>query len=143
MNRDIGEMEDTLTDNENVALVRRGYEAFNTADVATLSALIADDAVQHVPGSSQIAGDYKGRDAILVDLYAKIAELTGGSVKAELESVTAEGDDKVVAVHRARATRGSKQLDGRTTLVFTVKDGTFVDLEEHWEDEAAGDEFWA
>jgi ketosteroid isomerase-like protein len=35
---------------DNADLVRRGYAAFSTGDMATLSELFASDAVWHVPG---------------------------------------------------------------------------------------------
>ncbi|HEY1003441.1 MAG TPA: nuclear transport factor 2 family protein [Streptosporangiaceae bacterium] len=37
---------------DNANLVRRGYAAFSTGDMATLTELIADDAVWHVPARS-------------------------------------------------------------------------------------------
>ena len=35
---------------DNADLVQRGYAAFSTGDIATLSELFAADAVWHVPG---------------------------------------------------------------------------------------------
>ena len=49
----------------NAAIVRRGYEAFNKADIATLTKLFDEKASWHTPGRSPIAGDRKGRDAVL------------------------------------------------------------------------------
>jgi ketosteroid isomerase-like protein len=43
-------------------LVRRGYEAFNTADVETLRQVFADTTIFHEPGHSPISGDYQGLD---------------------------------------------------------------------------------
>jgi len=48
----------------NVEAVRRGYEAFNTADMAALTELFDEDASWHTPGRSSIAGDAVGRDAV-------------------------------------------------------------------------------
>ncbi len=50
---------------ENAALVRRGYEAFNRGDAATLTEIIAQDAVWHVAGRNRLSGPKRGRDAIL------------------------------------------------------------------------------
>ena len=50
---------------ENVELVRRGYEAFNAGDMATLSELFAEDAVWHVAGNGVLSGTKQGRDAVL------------------------------------------------------------------------------
>jgi hypothetical protein len=51
---------------DNADLVRRGYAAFSTGDIAALSELFADDAVWHVPGSGSLSGAKHGRDAILM-----------------------------------------------------------------------------
>jgi ketosteroid isomerase-like protein len=41
------QQEATMTADENAAIVRRGYEAFNSADVATLSEVFHENAVWH------------------------------------------------------------------------------------------------
>lgn len=48
---------------EDVAVVRRGYEAFNTADMETLTELFDESASWHTPGRGSLAGDHEGRDA--------------------------------------------------------------------------------
>ena len=130
-----------MADNANVELVTRGYEAFNDADIETLSAMFDENAVQHIPGDSVIAGDKVGRDAIL-GYYAQIGELTDGTFSAVLESATADGPDKVVAKHHAQGKRGDQVLDAHDTLVFTIKDGKFVDLDERSADQAVADAVW-
>ena len=47
---------------ENVAIMRRAYEAFNTGDVETLTELFDESAVWHLPGRSSFADDYQGRE---------------------------------------------------------------------------------
>ena len=72
-----------MAEPSSVENLRRGYKAFADNDVATLSEIIPEDAVWHVPGRSQLAGDYRGRDAIF-GYFMKLSELTGGTFKAEL-----------------------------------------------------------
>ena len=50
---------------ENVAIMRRAYEAFNAADIDTLTHLFDESVVWHLPGRSSMADDYQGRDATL------------------------------------------------------------------------------
>jgi hypothetical protein len=45
---------------EDVAVVRRGYEAFNTGDMDTLTELFEPGASWHTPGRSSLAGDHQG-----------------------------------------------------------------------------------
>ncbi len=48
---------------KNAEIVRRGYHAFNTADMETLTELFDENASWHTPGRS-IGGDRKGREAV-------------------------------------------------------------------------------
>ena len=48
---------------ENAAITRRGYEAFNSGDMETLTEIFDEGVVWHTPGRSSLAGDYQGRDA--------------------------------------------------------------------------------
>jgi hypothetical protein len=48
----------------NAAIVRRAYEAFNTADMKTLTELFDENATWYTPGRGILAGDRKGREAV-------------------------------------------------------------------------------
>jgi ketosteroid isomerase-like protein len=85
---------------ENVAIMRRAYEAFNTGDIQTLTELFDENAVWHLPGRSSFADDYQGSEAILA-YFGQIAEQTGGTFRAELQHLLADDDDRVVGIQRA------------------------------------------
>jgi uncharacterized protein len=50
---------------ENAAIVRRGYDAFNSGDMDTLMGLSDEAAAWHTPERGPIAGDHEGREAAL------------------------------------------------------------------------------
>ena len=127
---------------ENVAIMRRAYEAFNAGDINTLTELFDESAVWHLPGRSSMATDYQGRDATLA-YFGRIGEETGGTFRAELEDLTADDDDRVVGIHRSTAERNGKHLDVGDCIVFQLKDGRITDGREHFEDLYAWDEFWS
>jgi ketosteroid isomerase-like protein len=131
-----------MTEQDNVALVRRGFEAFNQADVATLSSIIADDAVQHMPGANRFAGDHRGQDDIL-GMYGQMGELSNGTFGADLEDLTAEGPDRVIARYASRGQRNGKTLSGSHRLAFTIKGGLIVDMVDTPDDLGTWDQFWA
>ena len=130
--------------NANEELVRKGYEAFGSGDMDTLAQLMADDVVHSFPGTSQVSGDHKGRDAAFA-MYGKLFELSGGTFKADLQGTTAKGDDTVVARHGHSAARDGKTIDVEETLTFTIEDGQMTRLESSFQggDQAAVDDFWA
>ena len=126
----------------NEEVVRQGYEAFGQGDMDKLRSLFAADAVHVASGNNPLSGTYEGIDDIL-GYYGKLFEQSEGTFSAEPKSVTAEGDDKVVAVHRDKAQRGDKTLDQDETLTFTLSGGKITRLEEEHSDQAAYDAFWS
>jgi len=132
--------ESDMTEHPNAALIRTGYQAFNTGDLATLTELFAEDVVEHQPGQNLLAGDYKGRDAVF-GFYGRLAHETGGTFRAELEYV-AVNDQRAVTVHHSTAQRNGKTLDCRTSLLFEFRDGKVVDVDTLDEDPGAWEEFF-
>jgi ketosteroid isomerase-like protein len=129
-----------MTEHPNATLIRRGYDALNTGDIATLAELLAEDIVEHQPGNNVLSGDYKGRDAVL-GFYGRLAQETGGTFRAELERVLVN-EQRVVTVHHSTAQRNGKTLDCRTSLVFEIRDGRAVEIDTLDEDPAAWEEFF-
>jgi ketosteroid isomerase-like protein len=131
----------TAPDDKYMTLVRRGYAAFNTGDMDTLRQILAHDVAQHVPGNSQIAGAYKGIDAVL-GYYGKLAELTDGTFRAELIGVYGDGQGHVTATHQISATRGDVTRVSRGAILFTFLGDRATDLLELREDLTGDDAFF-
>lgn len=130
-----------MSEQDNVKFIEDAFVTFNAGDADGLMKVLAEDAVQHMPGNGPISGDYAGRDAVL-GMYAQIGEATSGTFQAVLESAMADGPDKVVAKYRAQAERMGTRLDNPRTITFTIKDGAVVDLLEEDENVAIWDMFF-
>ena len=127
---------------ENVAIMQRAYDAFNDADIDTLTELFDEDVVWHLPGHSSMAKDYEGRDATL-GYFGKIGQETDGTFQAELQQLFAGDDGRVIGLQRSTGKRDGKSLDVGNCIVFELKDGKVVDGREHFNDLHAWDEFWS
>jgi ketosteroid isomerase-like protein len=127
---------------KNAETVRRGYAAFNSGDMKTLTEIFHESASWHVPGRGSLAGDHKGRDAAFA-YFGHLAGDTGGTFKATLRHVFKSDDGRVVGVHHNSAKRDGKQLDVDSCLVFEFKDGRILDGKEHFDDLYAWDKFWS
>jgi ketosteroid isomerase-like protein len=125
----------------NEDLVRRGFAAFGTGDIATLRELFADDLVWHVGGRSPLTGDYKGKDAVL-GFFAKLAERAGGTFRLDLHDVLAN-DEHVVGLIKGTAEREGKALNDNGVQVFHVRGGKVTESWFHPGDQYAADEFWS
>jgi hypothetical protein len=131
-----------MTADENAAIMRRAYAAFNTGDMNTLIATFDDGVVWHLPGRSRFADDYQGRDATLA-YFGQLAQETGGTFQAELQHLLADDEDRVIGMQRSRAQRNGKHLDVADCIVFELNGGRVTDGREHFHDLYAWDEFWA
>jgi len=127
---------------ENAEIVRRGYEAFNAADMETLTDLFDENACWHTPGRSPVAGDHKGRDAVFAQ-FGRYGGETGWTFKADLKHLTADDDGQVVGVHHNTAERNGRQLDTTCCIVFKIRDGRVVHGREYIYDLHSWDEFWS
>ncbi len=126
----------------NAETVRRGYEAFNSADMKTLTEIFDESASWHTPGRGPLAGDHQGRDATFAQFGRYVGE-TGGTFKAALQHLSKSDDGRVIGVHHNRAERAGKHLDVGCCIVFEFKDGRIIDGREHFFDLYAWDEFWS
>jgi uncharacterized protein len=126
---------------DNIALVRKGFEAFNKGDIATLSTVLSKDVVQHMPGSNRFSGDHKGLDSVL-KMYGEIGALTNGTFQVVLGDVYAH-DHGVVANYTATGKRDGKDIAQRSSLVFTIVDSMTTEMDEVALNGEVDDAFWA
>lgn len=129
-------------DDARMELIRQGYAAFNAGDLGTLRELFARDVTQHVPGTTSLAGTYKGVDAVL-GYYGKLAEMTDGTFRADLVDVHSDGQGHVLAVNQISATRGGERRVSRGSILFTFLGNKVTDLLELHGDLAGDDAFYA
>ncbi len=96
-----------MAEHPNAALLRKGHEAFSNGDRATLTEIIAEDALWHVAGKGPFSGDYRGRKAVF-GMFDKMAELSGGTIKIKDHDFLGT-DQHAVALFKIIATRGGKK----------------------------------
>jgi len=127
---------------DNVAIVRRGYRAFNDADLAALIELFDENASWHTPGRSPVAGTAVGRDEVFARFGRYVRE-THGTFRADLARVLIDEDGNVIGIHHNVGERNGKTLDVYCCIVFELADGRIVGGREHFYDLNAWDQFWS
>jgi ketosteroid isomerase-like protein len=90
-------------------------------DVAPMADLLAENVVWHVPGTSPIAGDYRGRAAVL-RYFRRRRELAGGAI-AITKIAEAHHDEALVQLADGRAMIGGYEVFWRTAGVYRVAGG--------------------
>lgn len=125
----------------NEAIVRELYDAFASADMSAVDRLLADDVTWQAPGIAQHAGTRRGKGELYASM-ARLAELTGGTLRSELLDVVAN-DRRAMALQITRAERDDRQpLQDREVIVFELRGGRIAEVWEHPGDLHAMDAFF-
>lgn len=130
-----------MADHPNVELIRTGYDAYSRGDMETINKLFADDIEWHVPGRSELAGDYHGKDEVF-GFFGKLMERSGGTSRVELHDVLAN-DEHGVALVTASGSRNGRDFSGNSVHTLHIRDGKVVEFWEAPLDQYAVDEFWS
>jgi len=114
--------------NRSLEMARKGYAAFNEQDIEGAMSTMSDDIIWHGGPRGPLAGDYKGKAAVL-ELFMKFGQLTEGTYKAEIHDILAN-DLHTVVIGVSKATRNGKTREDR-----------FVDV-IHPDPDGKAKEFW-
>jgi ketosteroid isomerase-like protein len=133
--------EEIAVEHPNAQLMRRSGELLNAGDFQGFLALHTDDVVMHVPGTSPLAGDHRGRDGVAAVFQKEMSLL---DAPPEFEDHDDLGSDQhAVKLVTQRLRRGGRTFEGRQTMVAHVRDGKFSEIWFQPEDQAAFDDFFS
>jgi ketosteroid isomerase-like protein len=121
----------------NALVYRRTADAFRARDRDTLTELIDEDVVWHVPGSSAMAGDIHGREAVFRFLE-RLREVTDGTFVLKEHDVLGS-NDHVVALSYMSAVREQESVSVDVVSVFRFRNGRQQERWLHPSDIAAWD----
>jgi hypothetical protein len=123
---------------DNIALIKKYYEAYGTGDAEKVAVFFADDIIWRIPGHHPLSGEKHGKE----EVTAFFAELAKANFKAEPIFFGADGDF-VVDVHRGWSNvEGYPNVDTMWTLVFRIKDGKIAEVTNLCADQHAADTFF-
>ncbi len=126
------------------AVVERFHRAFVSNDTAALRDVLADDAEWYISGRSRLAGDHKGRDAIIA-LIEETHALTNGTfrpLRPDSHDITVSEYHSVL-MDRFLAEREGKRLDSHEAIVVHTDNGRVKTLLHYFYDQHAFDDFWS
>jgi YbgC/YbaW family acyl-CoA thioester hydrolase len=110
-------------------------------DLIAVAELLTDDVAWHVPGTSPIAGDYRGRDAVLHYFHHR-RTLAAGTIHIEEHGQT-HHEEAVVRLADGRARLGNRDIVWRTAGVYRVADGKIAEAWLVPLDQQSFDRAWA
>jgi ketosteroid isomerase-like protein len=109
--------------------------------IEPVAEMLAPDVVWHVPGTSPIAGDHAGRDAVLA-YFERRRALAGTSLRVT-EHTHVTYDDTYAAIADGTAVVGGEPRTWRTAGVYRVADGRIAEAWLVPTDLAAFDAAWS
>jgi uncharacterized protein len=121
--------------------VLRAYvEAVRAGDRQAAFALFSDDVVGHVPGRSPVAGEKRGKAAVVGYIEGAFAR-AHGDVTVELIDMLV-GRENIALIVRERLVSGDRVLDMRRANVYRVQDDRITEVWIYEHDQYAVDTFF-
>ena len=121
-----------MSEQQNLEIVKRGYEAFGRGDIQALLDLFADDIEWTSPGPPQLptAGTRRGRQQV-AEFFQGVDQLFDIQ-QFEPKAFLAQGDLVVVlGSDTARIKATGKVVTDEWAHAFTVRDGKIVKMREY------------
>jgi ketosteroid isomerase-like protein len=126
----------------NEELLHTYFKAADSGDLETLDEVFADNITAHIAGNHTLSGDYQGKEAVF-GFLGQLAERSGGTARLNLQEALTD-DWFAVALVQLAGRVGDETLEGeRAVLVLRVKDGRFVELWSHHNDEQKMNRAWS
>ncbi len=105
--------------------LERQREMYAGGELGPVAELLAEDVVWHVPGTSPIAGEHRGREAVL-GYFVTRRRLAGGEISIVKHGELA-GDDVLVQLADGCASFGGQAFSWRTTGIYRVAGGMIAE----------------
>jgi uncharacterized protein len=121
-----------MSEHDNQAVVKRGYEAFGRGDIEALLALLDENVEWVTPGPSDLPTAGRRRGHQQVAEFFRVVNSVFEVQRFEPEVFVSEGDRVVVlGSETSRVKQTGKVLDMRWAHAFTVRNGKVAAFEEY------------
>jgi ketosteroid isomerase-like protein len=130
--------EQVVTASAHEDVLRRFFTAWCANDTAGTQAFLADQVVLHYPGTTNLAGDYRGKDAFLS--WVQQHGIATGQASVALSKVFTD-QDTVVALYASLLQGEQQSFVERSVAVFAVRQGQIAEAWVTPMDLAASDRF--
>lgn len=129
---------DETDDRTPAGMVKRGYAAFSTGDMATLQELFSPDIEWVEPGRHALAGTYRGTDAVL-GFFGALMERSSGTFRLEVIGCAEIAPGQVASQVHVMADLPGGSIDTTAMHAFTIADGRVTRFAAHPADQYALD----
>jgi uncharacterized protein len=107
----------------------------------SVGAMLSDDVTWHVPGHNVIAGDYRGRDAVL-RYFARRRALADATFRIDIRGVLAD-DERAVILAGGEVESGGEIRAWGTVGIFRIAEGRIAECWVVPYDRQSFDDIWS
>lgn len=118
-------------------VVQNFFAAYGAGDMEKLRSYVADDVEWHIPGHHALAGTKRG----IEEFTGFFTQLGKAGFKAEV-LILAANDQYVIDAHRGWSTKADSNIDLNWVLLYQIKDGKIVRVQNFSGDLYASDAFF-
>jgi ketosteroid isomerase-like protein len=116
---------------DNKKLIEELYAAIAVGNRTRFVETLADDVVMRVTGHYSWSRTFKGKDALLRDLYGYLSTLVADGRRTIPFNIVAGGDHVVVESVGEMQTRAGVPYNNDYCLIYRLKDGRIVEIREY------------
>ncbi len=121
---------------ENVELVRSGYDDFNSGNIDGVIARYAEEIEWVEPGGGNApSGTFNGPDSVADDVFATVPQ-NFDEFSCTVEDVRDEGDSILATVRFRGKNKSGAELDAKAEHAYEVRDGKITRFENNVDREA-------
>jgi ketosteroid isomerase-like protein len=132
---DISAKEQSMSEQDNIQIVKEAYAAFKSGDIQAVLDKLSDDVVWSLPGPTDIlpvSGERRGREQ--VGQFFSALDENQEARQFEPQEFVAQGEKVVVlGQYRWLVKKTGREFASDWAHVFTVRDGKVVGFQEYYD----------
>ena len=91
------------------------------------SLVTTDDLTMYEPGTTHVAGTFRGRDAVLA-MFGELGAVTEGTLSIDAVRHVLANDEVGVAVFDCSAVRNGEKIEAQVNELYTIRDGKIAEI---------------
>jgi len=116
---------------DNKRLIETIFAKIAAGDRAAFIDSLADDVTMRVTGQNSWSKTFRGKDALLRDLYGYLGTLLAEGRRTVPQRLIADGDQVVVEAVGEMRTKAGVPYNNDYCLIYRLRDGKIVEIREY------------
>lgn len=120
-----------MSTEDNRRLITEIFSRLAVGDGSLFVQSLSDDVVMRVTGSYSWSRTFRGKKALLRDLYGHVGRLTAPPSRTIPDNIIADGEFVAVEAHGEMTTTEGNPYNNEYCLVYRVREGKIVEIREY------------